>query len=313
MTSNQSFNRDALNIFIALFHNDRQLRKYSAPIRKLGYSLFAIELDIFTSFGHTATPEAIAVSELQRHTLLFESTGWEEPQQGKKCQLKKFAAIDKQALVNRVAVPPDAAGDVGAWIVVPNGPKFRAGFKKWDEGQILSTFRYSKAYELKHCTGELSDAALSAIIKTGIRTMRIPSGYVKIFMSDLSQQSLKNPICIELVALANADIYRFSTEEIAERLFPNVWGLVALDQRNTIVKAIAGALERMTGAPGIRDWIMHGIDKRTWLINAPPKKTLDGFPAIVRSYAGVPVAREVTEWLFGKDDKAPDNEGNTST
>ena len=97
------FNLTMLNLWIGLCRGEAGL---PPDIRHLGYKHKWVELQFPNSQGESVKPELIIASDRVGHTVLFE---WKEGANTEQDQLRRYARVDSNDLVQRAALSPDEA------------------------------------------------------------------------------------------------------------------------------------------------------------------------------------------------------------
>ncbi len=281
----ESFSLLVANLFIGMLKNHRFL-PLELRVGRLGYDLFRLEPSILVTDGRVS-PDAIATSAEQGHAIVAEWTAEVDVGERKQQQMAGYARIRSRDLIT-YGVPRAAAQVFDVWVVVPGegALPYTQHFDSKGYKFALASFRLASeeqpAYELAHVRGELSNSALSEVLRQTWHLERIPRGYLPFSLDDLANQHLAESIAQELVASSVRGTQEFTLEVLCRSTVP-VWLRLDPAKRKAIARAALRVLNSWSSRGVVANWL-----KRTkqsppaWQIFLPTGLDRDRFRRALR-------------------------------
>ena len=224
-----SFNLLVSNFAIGLFKNDPSLRPLSAEIAALGYRIFCVESSFSLPQG-TMQPELVACSSNTCHTILGEWTTTPYVD-NKRAQLLRYLSLTEGDLKNSIAVPTQCAKNSTVWLVIPKEclssfqelllePDFSNSVEKV---LLITFFREQEAgYKLEVHTPLSNELQIHSLLASGSQFKRLPRGYMRVVLSDLSVGTIFEPTMTAFTSLVVENTSEVSCESICKKMF-DVW------------------------------------------------------------------------------------------
>ncbi|MBN2378311.1 hypothetical protein JXM67_00705 [candidate division WOR-3 bacterium] len=280
-----SFNLNVINIFAGLMKGHKFLRPHSTKIKKLGYTLFRVEMDITVPSLGTTRVDGIGQSVQQRHTILAEWTSRNMPGVDKERQIEKYLSVTADTLSAVGGVNREAATQNSTWLILsPGSENNYMSFlnEKTRDKLMISTFGVKQSsdngatYGLVYFAGESQDSELANILKEDIKVRRLPQGYVKVSIDDTSLKGLANEVVVDIKTHFVRGKYEVSEEDIIRGVYKELWRYIGPRAKHDIVKGIRGVLKEMLRKNYLRDWIQRiSENPHVWKIMIPEKKDIN--------------------------------------
>jgi hypothetical protein len=280
MTSKEipSFSVTFANFFIGLVRGHPFLQPLSGEVRQLGYSLFQLEPSFVTKGGRV-NPDAIVISAAQSHTLIAEWTHSSVFDEKKRQQVIRYCHIGSQELIDSAAVPRRCAGRKSVWFIAP--AELVAGYAKAMprdvlEGVFLSACSTENGLvrQIEPCAGSLKDPKLKKLLTKRVEVRRIPMGYVRVTMDDMSARAYVRPVVQEIVSIVAKGKSSFSCEDICAGLF-SVWKHIGAERKKAVRRAVSEVLKLMSKDEFCQGWLFPSPSPTVgWRVEPPKGKML---------------------------------------
>lgn len=274
MTGDQPFSLTAANLFVALVKRDRRLGHISSEMVPLGYRLFALEADVRGRVSRVH-PDGLAVSGPLAHTMLAEWTGRSQPDERKKQQIRSYLSLEPSDLVQSAGVPRTECEQCSTWLLVSEDAA--AEFAEWldstdVDGLLLSSLGGEDGQvALRPVWGNTRCGATMSVLGAPWVFERVPLGYVRVSLDDLSQRAFVRPVCQKLVGRAVRRAMGFTTNELSAEVFGLSWTVLGVDKRAGVANAVKAVLSRMarpSHGPAVLRRV--GADGNQWELTTQP-------------------------------------------
>jgi len=299
MKTKMSFNLLMTNLFIGMVRGHRFLRPWSTQVKSLGYKLFQVE-PRFTSKGGTVNPEAMAMSEKRGHCLLVEWTQMVSPDPRKEQQIVRYQQVTRTDLVDRAGVPSTAAGKNSTWLVLrsDNPDSYRRLIRSDSAVRLLISCADDACNQLKYAAGDVQDTELSGILKAGLCCSRIPHGYVRLSMENLSKEEYVEAVTQQVASFVAKRRMKFSGEDVCRALF-DAWRTINPDKKQKLVNAVNLVMKECAKKEYCEDWLLRANDSPpVWEISVPKGRSLTGFYSNLKRFTCAITAAEFQLELF---------------
>lgn len=282
----RSFSLTLTNLFIGLVRGNRLLIPYSNIIKKLKYSLVALETTFSTPSNAQVTPELLAASASRMHAIQTEwtSASSEDAINKKEVQINKLMEIDGSSISDFLPVLDFNNVLVSTLLVVSRslGSKYLHFTDLFsDEGLIVCEFDFhmlEEVYRLDYIAGRLHDEEFSKVIEGGMIVNRIPYEYTYHEISDVQSKGRILKIAIDqLVAFSFQGRKRFTIDEFCSEIYGDseAWNALEDRKRSQIKRNADSALRLFKKEKAEKylektETIENGI---SWNIKSAPSKT----------------------------------------
>ncbi len=264
-----SFNLIALNLVIGLTRGNRWLSPLSTDLSVLGYEVFEIEPGVVTN-GGLRTPDVLLASKVTSHSVLGEWTAAQLDER-KRGQLIAFSSVTDHELVTQLGVPQVCVGAVGTWVIVPPtvAEPYEELVRDGHARALLSTLSSpdSGGYVLEGVAGTTASAELDGLLSRRTHLRRIPQGYCRLYLSNLSWENLAEHVVHALVRLAYGGELEFGIEALCRNMV-RVWDDLSTTIQKPIGANVRKAVNQMTRQQYVGRWL-----KRTQ--ENPPQYEID--------------------------------------
>ena len=161
-------------------------------------------------------PEAVAFSEKRGHCLLAEWTQVVPPDSRKEQQIVRYQQVTRTDLVDRAGVPTAAAAKNSTWLVLgsDNADAYQRLIKSDSPERLLISCADDACNQLMYAAGDVQDAELSSILKAGLSCSRIPHGYVRLSMDNLSKEEYVEAVTQQIASFVAKGRRTFSGEDV---------------------------------------------------------------------------------------------------
>lgn len=298
----KSFSLVILNLFVGLMRGHRFLAPTSRHLTDSGYRLWRVEPRIF-SRDKVANPDAAACSTVHSNTLVAEWTHQARPDEGKQQQIRRYCLLSPEDLAG-AGVPVDATDQVDRWLIV--APEAVAEYVRFarDDGLdlLISSFGASadSPYVLHPEVGRLKERKLAETIGTTLSFERVPLGYLRFSLDDLSHEGIAEHILPQLVSFCRKGSGRFTSEHLCAQAI-RIWRVLEPSRRDSVARVATRLLSRLKSRKDAGRWLRRVADSPpTWEITVPGespaavlgmvRRSLDRFVAELK---GEPVQEEL--------------------
>lgn len=299
MKTKMSFNLLMINLFIGMVRGHRFLRPWSTQVKSLGYRLLQVE-PRFASKAGTVNPEAMAFSEKRGHCLLTEWTQVVAPDARKEQQIVRYQNVTRTDLVDRAGVPNAAAGQNSTWLVInsDSADAYRRLIKSGSTVRLLISCADDACNELKYAAGDVQDTELSKILRMGLSCSRIPHGYIRLSMDNLSKEEYVEAVTQQVASFVAKKQARFSGEDICRAIF-GAWRSISPDKRQKLVNAVNLVIKECAKKEYCQDWLLRANESPPiWEVAVPKGRSVAGFLSCLKRFTCAMTAAEFQLELF---------------
>lgn len=282
MTVSSFFSRDLLNISLGI---QKGHRYFSVSFKSLNYRLFRYDLSIDLGRCRVA-PDAIFISEINRHTVLTEWTTERRPDERKVGQIRCCLHISRDELVNIAGIPASAGKESGVWLVIL--PEHLVNYKQIIEDNsfktdrlLVSSYDYiNQENKIQYCFGNLSDSTLSDALKSDVNFRAIPN-FLPFGFDDFSSEEFKKGlykrIAEQLLVFAVKKKFSFSSDEISAGAIGEHWDFLSRDLKASLKKQSKEVCRSFTQNALCEGWFSRGLEPNQWRLTPRDNEDLNFF------------------------------------
>lgn len=227
-----------LNLWIGLCRRDAEL---PTAIHDAGYRDHEIEREFKNQAEETVAPELIAVSETANHSVMFE---WKSGKNVNADQLRRYAGVTTQDLIQRAQVSASGAATVDAVLIGEEdslaGLQMGVAASSAPETPLL----VRTATGLRHVQGDCNHAPFKAHFtpELMINWDTVPRDYVPIDPSS-SEAEIAEVVSPLLVAEMMQGAPRIEVAQIAKNAFPTTWSAMGKKGKKDMQAVVVRSLE----------------------------------------------------------------------
>lgn len=265
-----SFSHLLSNLFAGLCKGSIRLRPYSDEFRRsLKYEVFGFETVFALPSGGQANPDLVIVSEGVKSTLVIEWTQALSVTAKKEGQLERYSRVDREALVDVLAVPPSVASSHNVVLILKQSAV--TSFKEFltNSGWAFPILEFDdeNGYSLVRVVHSFADKDTDEFFKRGVKVDSIPLGYIPFSLEEISHETIVAFVVRHLISLIVRGAKEITTEEFCAG-YVRLWQSIASNKQKDIKTKTRRLLAEISGNPtGKQILKRHDEDSLKWLLD----------------------------------------------